>query len=314
VSDIDPLDVALPDPPAHQESFDEDPVEFSTPPPRSKKAEREGLPSGYRMRADAHYVDVLTTRRQERADRPERPAVPRAADAVEAEPPAADTRERREPRERRGERVFAQLAEDLATIDASSMLLDGASSDLARRTNLDLVRAHASRAAWLIRANSVLDGVHRAQPRPRTLHTLLGQVRDHFSAEARLHGLRLETHATDWNASVTIDDVALTTGVLGAIYATAALLAQAEGATIRVTAIQVGGELTAIEVSQDAVVVHPSVVGKFFDASWTDRPGGWLAGMAAWSTRVAANRLGGDAHLQPGERRGSILRLGLGRA
>lgn len=312
MSDIDPLDVALPDQPVNPESFDEDPVEFSTPPPRSKKTEREGLPPGYRMRADAHYVDVLTTRRNDRADRSTaRPAPPaEPAEAVEA---TTDTRERREPRERRSERVFAQLAEDLATIDATSALLDSAASPVARRANLDLVRAHASRAAWLIRANTMLDGVHRGQARPRTLHTLLGQIRDAFAAEARLNGLRLDTHATDWNASVTIDDVALTTGVLGAIYATAGLLSQAEGATIRVTAVQVGGDLAAFEISQDAVVVSPAAAQKFFDASWTERPGGWAAGIAAWSARVAAHRLGGEAAMQPGERRGSIVRIGLAR-
>jgi hypothetical protein len=313
VSDIDPLDVVLSDQPVNPESFDEDPVEFSTPPPRSKKADREGLPPGYRMRADAHYVDVLTTRRAERSERTERPA-PRAAEAVEAEVTPAESRERREPRERRSERVFAQLAEDLATIDATSALLGGETSPLARRANLDLVRAHASRAAWLIRANSVLDGLHRGQPRSRTLHMLLGQIRDAFAPEARLHGLRLETHATDWNASATLDDVALTTGVLGAIYATAGLLSQAEGATIRVTAVQVGGDLTAFEISQDAVVVSAPAVQKFFDASWTDRPGGWLAGIAAWSARVAAHRLGGDAAVQAGERRGSVVRLSLARS
>ena len=32
-----------------------------------KKPEREGRPSGYQMRADAHYVDQLTSRRGERA-------------------------------------------------------------------------------------------------------------------------------------------------------------------------------------------------------------------------------------------------------
>lgn len=312
MSDIDPLDVALPDPPVSPESFDEDPVEFSTPPPRNKKAEREGLPPGYRMRADAHYVDVLTTRRAERNERTDRPT-PRAAEPAVEPDATPESRERREPRERRSERVFAQLAEDLATIDATSALLGADTSPLARRANLDLVRAHVSRAAWLIRANSVLDGVHRAQPRPRTLHTLLGQIRDAFAPEARLNQLRLETHATDWNASVTIDDVALTTGVLGAIYATAGLLSQSEGATIRVTAVQVGGDLTAFEISQDAVVVGAPVIAKFFDASWTDRPGGWLAGIAAWSSRVAAHRLGGDAAIQPGERRGSIVRLGLAR-
>ena len=31
--------------------------------PSSKKPEREGLPTGYRMRADAHYVELLSSKR-----------------------------------------------------------------------------------------------------------------------------------------------------------------------------------------------------------------------------------------------------------
>ena len=50
-----------------EDYFPPDAVQLPPAPVVAKRPEREGLPAGYRMRADAHYVDQLTTRRPDRA-------------------------------------------------------------------------------------------------------------------------------------------------------------------------------------------------------------------------------------------------------
>jgi hypothetical protein len=62
-------------------------------------------------------------------------------------------------------------------------------------------------------------------------------------------------------------------------------------------------------VTQDEVLVTPSEGGRFFDASWTDRPGGWIAGLGASVARAAAQQHGGDAVFLADEQHGSTVRL-----
>src|SRR4029450_745603 len=131
-----------------------------------KPSEREGLPANYKMRADAHYVEQLTSRRGERAERAERvlsdtPRPPKKIEALAPGPPPPEPRERRDPREPRTDRLFVQMTEDLATIESSAALLAADTSPVARRVSLDLVRSHAWRAAFLVRAHAILEGTNR---------------------------------------------------------------------------------------------------------------------------------------------------------
>src|SRR5262245_15447435 len=66
VSEIDPADSAAGGNAEIPEEFDEELEGAGGTAARLKKPVREGLPAGYRMRADAHYVDQLSSRRVER--------------------------------------------------------------------------------------------------------------------------------------------------------------------------------------------------------------------------------------------------------
>jgi hypothetical protein len=61
VSEINPAEVAARGPRVMPERFRKEITESSSA-VSERSAEREGLPPGYRMRADAHYVDQLTSR------------------------------------------------------------------------------------------------------------------------------------------------------------------------------------------------------------------------------------------------------------
>ena len=267
------------------------------------KAEREGLPPGYRMRADPHYVELLSSGTRSERTRGDARAV-RDLDA----PFAA-------PRTSRDRRVFDQLIEEISAIESAAGLLAGDPPALARRVSLDLIRAQSARAAWLLRAQAIIGGgpAPDVQPRTRPVGLLLGALRDRIAAECRLVGVALQT-ATESAAVVTIDDAAVSLGVTGAVLALLPLVTGSEGALIRIEAtVEEDGDeddLQAIEISQDLVALSLTARQRFFDAEWLDRPGGWLAATGAAVAQATAERLGGRATLTAGARRGCSIRLG----
>ena len=265
-----------------------------------RKPEREGLPAGYRMRADAHYVDQLTGRRNERiySDHP-RATPSHDADAVE---PAS--------RDRRGDRVLAQIAEEVSALEAASALLRSPVSTAAHRATVDLVHVHAKRAAWLAAANTLLDGTPRGSiAARRQVGALLMHVREGLETECRLAGVALQFQADDWNAWALVNEREFLTGVAGAVRAALAGLGDAESGAIRVTLAASDEALQTVEVAQDRVQMPAAASQRFFDLSWTDRPGGWMAALGAAAARALAQRDGGSAAFIPGERRGSTIRL-----
>ena len=132
---------------------------------------REGLPPGFRMRADAHYVDLLTSRRPEPSRESQR--------AGQRSKPAGGWDEElglgfpAESREIQRSIPLAHLVEDLTTIQGAAAMLANETSPLVRRVSLDLINMHAARAAWRLRAEAVLSGGHRVERRGRRLGALL---------------------------------------------------------------------------------------------------------------------------------------------
>jgi hypothetical protein len=265
------------------------------------------------MRADAHYVDQLATRRDVvHSDAPPRT---RRSEAID---PAAD-RDRRDgpetdapaPRALRPDWLLAQLVADVTAIQAAAALIAGESSPLARRATVDAIRAHAWRAAFLLHAQALVDGTHRTQVRTRRLAGLLGQLRDGFAPECRLTGLELLLATADWNGSVAIDEAAMVAATTGAVLASIALLPETSGAVIRIAAATHGGELRAVDVIQEEAPVPASLSARFFDAGWAERPGGPIAALGAACVKVVAALHGGEAAFMAGARRGSTIRINL---
>jgi hypothetical protein len=244
-----------------------------------KKPEREGLPAHYRMRADAHYVDQLSARQESIAV---------------VERPISD--------------LLSAVAENLATIESAASALATDNSAMARRVNLDLVRSHAWRGSWLIRAQELLQNGQKTQLRNRPIGFLLDQVRANFAAECRLSGIGLKVQTNDWTAVVAVDERALTTAVAGAVLGTIALVDGAEQATITISATTAAGELRSIEISQDVAPVTSDAAARFFEPG-ADRIGGAATAIATDAARAGARRHGGDAACVVNERGGSVIRL-----
>jgi len=268
-------------------------AEFSSTEPA--KVEREGLPPGYRMRADAHYVDTLT----HRGERARESARQSQAD----ESPRAGAHDRR---------LFDQLAEDVGAIESAAALLAGEKSPLLRRVGLDLIKAQSARASWLLRAMALADAPDPdAQPRRRLLRDVLAQLRDRVVVECRLMGVGLDVEVSADAGVTLVPEGLLSAGVTGAVLAQLGLVDGQDAAHIRVRAHIAPTEVSAvsIDISQDSAPVPSGFQARFFDSSWVTRPGGWLAAIGGSSARAAAERLGGGVSLVTTERRGCVIRL-----
>ena len=239
------------------------------------------------MRADSHYVEHLTSRRGDRS--------------VAESPRAPDSD--------RSDRLLDQLAEDLATIESAAQALGPDGARIARRVNTDLIRSQVWRAGWALRAHALIGGRHRVQPRPRPLGFLLGQIRSGWAAECRLSGVKFVVEASDWNGVVSVDEQSVVAGVNGAVIATLGLIGDADHATLTLQATSSAGQLRSIDLVQSDVLVTPSEGGRFFDSSWADRPGGWLAGLGAAVAKAATQQHGGDAVFLADEEIGSTVRM-----
>jgi hypothetical protein len=207
------------------------------------------------------------------------------------------------------ERLHLQLAEDLATIQGAVTLLANDPPGVTRQISLDLIRHQSWRAAWLLRAFGILEGSPAPRFRARRLGALLTHVRDGLAAECRLRRIGLEFKAADWDAAVEIDEVLVSAALTGAVVATLGLIDQAEWAVVRVSAESEDGRLRKLDVTQEEVSIDDDTRRRFFDQSWTARPGGWTAAIAAGTARAVALLHDGEAALESSGRRGSRLTL-----
>jgi hypothetical protein len=207
--------------------------------------------------------------------------------------------------------MMARLAEQLAAIESAATLLAGPGLTTARRVTIDMIRAEAWRASWLLLAGGIIDNTHRGDARLCLLGSVLERVRDGFLPESRLSGVDVQACVPDWNVSAVVDEQALVAGLTGALIATFGLVEQSERAVITLIASASPGGSLSIDIAQDAVTVSGEMAGRFFDAAWTDRPGGWSAVVGALTARTVAQHHGGDALFLVRDRRGSMLRMNL---
>ncbi len=347
--------------------------------------EREGLPPSYRMRADAHYVDQLTSRspdvpvRLVEVEEIDEPEAGTPADAVDLRPlvqsiaehgvvqpllvvrdgsryrlidgrnrlaaaraaslarvpclvhqvddAQADVLARAihvraavpkaaapvvAPAGNRGHAdTVVHVAEAVAAIRAAAAMLAGDISPMTRRVALDLVRAEAWRASWQLRTAAILEGIHEWRFKSLPLGYLVRQACDGFSSEGRLRAIDLRVNLVDGDPSADLDEGALICGVTGAVMAVAGLLGSGDASQQVTLAVRRWpGEALAVEIAQDVVSPASGVADRFFDRTWSDRPGGWNATIGAAVAQAVAERHGGEAAFLT-DGRGSTVRLTL---
>lgn len=339
---------------------------------------REGLPPGFRMRHDAHYVDQLTSRTAAPQVRlvpvrdidQSRPADPRDLTALTrsvsrhgvlqpllvrpragrfeliagerrlaaaiaaglAEVPCLvhqvdDQRARLlaeadnlraadpvAPAPVPGSDVpgpgLAELAQSFSAIGSCLHLLADRDQALRDRVALDLVRTEVHRATRLVKCLAALGQDPALSETDVSLATLVEQAVESFGPERRLSGASLTSETSDGPFQLSADPEWLAVALAGAL---GGMLALVHGAKAPAVAVRLGSSASRasllVEISQQAVTVPGWALARFFDAGWTDRPGGYQAAAELAAARKIAELHRGGAEVLPGERGGCRLVL-----
>jgi hypothetical protein len=374
VSEFERVRSAVPPftPPAPPEAYLDDQVVSSG---FDEPYQREGLPPGFRMRHDAHYVDQLTTRtaapqvrliplRDIDAARPAderdlgalsrsigkygilqpllvRPRAGRfeliagvrrlaaAAVAGLTEVPCLvhqvdDTRARAlaESDNLRATAVVAsapadvpaaaltELSQSFGAIGSCLHLLADRDTALRDRVALDLVRTEVHRAGRLVRCLTAISQEPSLSETDVSLSSALEQVVDGFAPERRLSGASIGLDLADGPFQLRGDPEWLAVGLAGAL---GGMLALVQGAKAPVLSVRVSTSGTRaslmLEITQQAVTVPAWALGRFFDLTWSDRPGGYQAAVEFAAARKVAELHRGGAEVIPGDRGGCRLLL-----
>jgi hypothetical protein len=323
--------------------------------------EREGLPRGYRMRADKHYVDLMAAHS---TDQPVR-MVPIGQIDADATIPAADLRLLIESirsygivhplllRRQNGRyaivagrkrlsaaqilhlptvpclvhelddaRALALATADnvvvgqmnqsaegsslpaavreivghhLATIRGCGDLVSNGAQSLTRPV-LDLIRAHAWRAARLGDAMDLIMNAPQRPGRERALTTITDELIKGFEPESRLNGFTLHAQIRGELSTSGLNDHDVLAGLSGAVLAVLPLVEQAIRPTILITGATSGPASVVLEVSQSDVPVSANITRQFLDEEASAaRCGGYGAAAGALAAKALAMRHGGTA-------------------
>jgi hypothetical protein len=176
---------------------------------------------------------------------------------------------------------------------------------------LDLLRAHAWRAARLLDAARLARHGAVTRSRDRLLVAILSDAVDGFAPECRLAGVTVRLDGGD-GALWVFDESAVLAGASGALLAMLPLLAGADrGATLTIRTSMSGGDLK-IQFAQTSAAVSDDFARNFF-APAGSRPGGIAASVGALAAKALAHAFGGTAVFEQLPR-GGCLSLSLTQA
>jgi hypothetical protein len=377
VSEFERVQSAVPPftPPARPEAYlPDDPVVSAA---FDEPYQREGLPPGFRMRHDAHYVDQLTTRtaapqvrliplRDIDAARPAddrdlgalsrsigkygilqpllvRPRAGRfeliaggrrlaaAAVAGLTEVPCLvhqvdDARARAlaesdnlhaaepavvaSPPTDVPAAALTELSQSFGAIGSCLHLLADRDTALRDRVALDLVRTEVHRAGRLVRCLTAIGQDPSLSETDVSLSSAFEQVVEGFAPERRLSGATIGVELGDGPFQLRGDPEWLAVGLAGALGGMLALVQDAKAPVLSVRVSTSGTRASLmLEITQQAVTVPGWALGRFFDLTWSDRPGGYQAAVEFAAARKVAELHRGGAEVIPGDRGGCRLLL-----
>jgi len=186
------------------------------------------------------------------------------------------------------------IAAHLASITkCADMCSDGGSL---QRQTLDLLKAHAWRAARLIDARNLIVDGRCASPRERSVASILDEVVDGFSTECRLSGITIRADVREPLSSAGLHDNQLAAGVSGAIMAVLPLVENSVRPTIVIKATNSSSQGVAVEVLQNSAPVAQHVADAFFGG---DRRADDAAKIGALAAKALAEAHDGQATFEP---------------
>ena len=276
------------------ESFVDQYVESQSPSssaPIEKPRSRQGLPSGYRMRHDAHYVDELESRR-----RP--PEVPTPSLVFPTSVPVTF--------------ALRDMSQELEGVASCFNLVSTRGRSLRERMGLSLARVGVERNLRAFQALRVLLEDPPPDPRPVPLNHLVEHTVQGFDEELRLTGSTVSLDLSESPIRLTADARMLSLA-LQACVGTLVSLVEASNASgsIHITTRAADGH-ASVEMRQDAFRLSADQFARLADLEWSDRPGGIPAGTALAAAARIAQAHGGTLDARRTEGGGCVLVLTVG--
>ena len=231
---------------------------------------REGLPVGFRMRHDAHYVEELTARSvQTQISRPD--AVARSEQRSGDDTPAVQ--------EGAGQWETVSRLEALATQVEAATRYGFRSAAV-----VDAFRVELSRATRVARAAALIASPPVLTRREARAQEIVEQVVERMSTDCRLAGVPLRTIVESPGFRIPVDVPLIAQALEGTIDAALAMIEHAAAGdrsfdasttrlTLRVHALTPRPALV-LELTQDSCPLSPTAVSRFFDAGFAARAGG----------------------------------------
>ena len=197
--------------------------------------------------------------------------------------------------------ALGEIADSLrAATSCWRLSVEGPDRPYSRTVN-EVTRAELQRATWVVEALQLLTQRPVVTKARVNVGTVLEQVFRATEPERRLADVSLSANLAEGAAIVRGDERLLTMAVGGVIQALVALLSEVAPATILCSAASREGAV-AVVLSQNSVVVPPSLIERFFDETCHGRPGGYGTAIAL----AAANRVfelhGGRTQVDSDER------------
>jgi ParB-like nuclease family protein len=185
--------------------------------------------------------------------------------------------------------MMGELQDAVASLQSCLPLLARATSTR-EQVALKLLTVESERAAWVIRARRYLAGTLPIAHTPVSGAVLLDQVKRQAGMSMALRGGALQVDPVRSAPVLHGDRTLLTAAVVGVAQALFALgeLVQDPRVAVRLSG-QSGGGPIALAITQPSAVLSDTALTRFFEAGWTERPGGTSAELAILLARQAAS-------------------------
>jgi hypothetical protein len=190
------------------------------------------------------------------------------------------------------------ITEHLTGITSCLNLFGERDRPLRERIAMGLIQAEAQRAGWLTQSIAVLVEDPPLQAEPVALGPLVTRIVAAMNPERVFAGVEIDY---DTGSAISVargDEQLLSIAITGMFAALQPLVERVDGARLRVTLSgHPDAGLLHVELSQHAVRLPKPWHTRFFDATWTERPGGARAGVAVAAARHIAHLHNGALEL-----------------
>jgi hypothetical protein len=263
---------------------------------------RQGLPSGYRMRHDAHYVDELESRRAGTAHATVQAGHPNAAAASGAPALAFPTSI---------PVTFAlrDMSQELEGVASCFNLVAAKARPLRERMGLSLARVGVERNMRSFQALRVLLEDPPPEPATTSLTSIIGHTVDSFDEELRVTGLRISLDLPDTVIRVTADARMLSLALQACVGTLVSLVEASNAPDVIHVAARLSDGIASCEMRQDAYRLSADQFARLTDLEWSERPGGIPAGIGLAAAARIAQAHGGGLDARRTDSGGCLLML-----